>query len=175
MPKVFSLFLWAVLITIVMGCQSKPSESKQPVAAPVSAPSAASTATPEAPNACRAPMEPGCNPCCEPQTDGSCAVRKWNPGPLTEQELAGVTPWYNQSGFQDGACPSQCRPCARCTQRAASELQQLGKRPECDCSQPAGLDECMNPDTCGCYCSRLKQLILLCPGLAPRRDAPGKP
>jgi hypothetical protein len=180
MQKVFSLFLWAVLSTSVVGCKCGSSESKQPAAAPVSAPgaeqvSAAISAAPEDPNACRAPMEPGCNPCCEQQTDGSCAVKSWNPGPLPEQELAGITPWYNASEFMEGACPGQCRPCARCSQRAAEEFQQLGKRPECDCSQPAARDACRDRDSCGCYCSKFKALSMACPKLVPQQGAPPKP
>ncbi|MDY7232906.1 hypothetical protein [Hyalangium rubrum] len=86
---------------------------------------------------------------------------------MTEQELAGITPWYNASSFEEGACPSECRICARCTQRAASDLQQLGKRPDCDCSKPVGIDACRSPDSCGCYCSRFQRLSEACPNLVP--------
>ncbi len=189
MPKVISLVVVAVLITGVMGCKSKPSESQPPAAAPAAAPSPGQATRgaaappqdmgsppkpvmPEAPDACRAPTEPGCNPCCEAKSNGSCVIKTWNTAGVPEKELVGVTPWYNSDEFKDGACPSQCRPCARCSQQAAQELQKLGARPECDCSKPPGLDACMNPESCGCYCSMLKRLSEACPELAPRRDAP---
>ena len=174
MTKVSLLLLSAVLVTAEMGCQSKPFEKQQPGASSTLPAQVGSAPIPEDPHACRAPMEPECNPCCEPQADGFCIVRSWSSGPLTDPELSEVTPWYNATVLQKEACSSQCKPCARCTQRDASELQRLGTRPECDCTQPPSIDPCMTPGECGCYCSSLIRLTQACPELAPKRNAPSE-
>ena len=118
---------------------------------------------PDAP--CWAPEEPGCNPCCVIAPNGSCTARSWEPGPELPP-MSHVQPWYNVSAR---GCPARCRPCARCTRRDEWEFRQLRTRTECDCTQPPGIDPCISPNSCECYCKGMNHLAEICPELSEHR------
>jgi len=144
---------WAALV-LGVGCRAEQPATEEPVQTDLG-----STAA----DACRAPDEPGCNPCCIPQSNGTCRVLSWDGD--TSRPDSGVDPWFNVQSNQE-SCPGECRACARCTERHELELQQLGQRPECDCTQPIGADPCFSGG-CECYCYRLKELTQHCPDLVP--------
>jgi hypothetical protein len=108
--------------------------------------------SPKALVGCRSPEEPSCTSCCVFEGK-SCTVMRWS-----SQGSSGVfKPWYNES--------ADCPRCASCLQRDEQELRTLlasGKK--CDCAKTKiGIDPCFAPDSCACYCKRLKALTHACP------------
>ncbi|WP_257462561.1 hypothetical protein [Archangium lipolyticum] len=161
MSRAPAVMVWMMLFaTLAAGCTTASGGRSEPPASTTSGAGVGET--------CRAPDEPGCNPCCEQGEGGGCTVKRWAPGPTSSAEENAVEPWYNENSFEE-RCPDQCRACARCSKRDEQELKQLGTRPECDCTQPPGVDACFTPGSCGCYCDRLNRLGRACPELMPRR------
>jgi hypothetical protein len=101
---------------------------------------------------CRAPSEPGCARCCEPETTkGGCLIR------------TAETDWYNGTRFSPDPCPAACSPCAACSLRTEKALRAQRPRPECDCTKPTGIDPCIDPGSCECYCQRRTMWLRACP------------
>jgi len=115
--------------------------------------------SPKALVGCRSPEEPGCTSCCLSEGK-SCTVMSWS----SHGSSGTVIPWYNQSASEK-KCPADCPPCASCLQRNEQELRTLlasGKK--CECARTIiGVDPCFAPDSCACYCTRLKNLSRACP------------
>jgi hypothetical protein len=112
---------------------------------------------------CRSPEEPGCSVCCHVGGGGGgCWRRSWSPGSVN---VTGVTPWYNADELVGQTCPSNCPTCATCLARDEEELCQLLAMPQgCDCTNvEIGIDPCINPTSCACYCQRLEAEIQACP------------
>ncbi len=118
-------------------------------------------AEPDSRVGCRSPTQQGCELCCQP-SGADCVLRSWR----GEGSSSDVTPWYNVTAFDNAPCPDSCARCAQCTDRDQRDLEALGSRPECDCSQPPGLDPCFSPAGCACYCERHVALSKACPDLA---------
>jgi hypothetical protein len=152
------MFLCAALLGVLGGCR------RQHILVPSDSGSTAA-------DACRAPDEPGCSRCCIPKSHGSCTLMYWPTD--SSHGTQGLQPWYLASEERK-TCPSDCRPCARCTRRHEQEIQWLGVRPECDCTKPTGSDPCIEPESCNCYCSSMKALSHHCPDLVPREAASRK-
>ena len=117
--------------------------------------------SPREPRVCDAPDQPGCNPCCIEEEDGRCTLRAWE---TLGVDVSGIEPWYNAQ-TSAGVCPEGCRPCSRCDRRARREIDELGARPECDCSKPVGIDPCFAPSSCECFCRLATSLASRCPKL----------
>jgi len=116
------------------------------------------------PGACRGPTEPGCERCCMKATPQGCfAQRSGSPG-------AGSPPGYNAGGhLNEGACPTTCKPCARCGLRDEWQLSQVIV-PACDCPRyDGGGDPCFVRTSCACVCQQIAEAIENCPHLHPAR------
>lgn len=112
---------------------------------------------------CRAPGEPGCSECCEqsPSTSGESTCVRYS-------SQAGWSDWYNVSRLDGATCASTCARCAQCTLREEQELRALVRPTGCDCSTTdIGIDPCIAPDSCECYCERYLSGIRNCPQLVP--------
>lgn len=110
----------------------------------------------EARRGCRAPDEEGCASCCN-EEQGSFSISSWSGGGSSD-----VKPWYNVNSRAD-SCEGH-PACAQCTERNERELKELKKPEGCDCStQEIGVDPCMAPSSCACYCSRASYLEAACP------------
>lgn len=120
---------------------------------------------------CRAPDEPGCTQCYEASPGGADGgvVMSWQRSGVSDAELAasGTAPWFNAVSAV-AERPAGVPACAQCLEREEQELRALGERPECDCTQPTGVDPCFSPDSCGCYCQRARSLAQSCPAAASR-------
>lgn len=148
-----------------LGCTEAPESLITQEAAPFATQEARVRSQPLAPKQCRGPEFPGCNVCCEPGAGSGCIVRSWAPGGAPTE---GVIPWYNSTASHEGACPTDCRPCATCLTRSERDYAALGARPECDCAtQVIGIDPCHSPRSCACYCKRKTAILRSCPHLAP--------
>lgn len=106
---------------------------------------------------CRDTSTPDCAQCCSASTD------------TTGTEMCTVVREGSSSSVL-GPCPSDCPHCAACstaTERfLASAVAQ--SRPDCDCrSQVIGIDPCIAPNDCGCFCDGLDRSLSQCPQLAP--------
>jgi hypothetical protein len=119
---------------------------------------------------CRAPDESGCERCYEALPGDGGVVMSWSRAGVSDEELAasGTTPWFNALAVVDEP-PAGVPACAQCLLREEQELRALGERPECDCTQPTGVDPCFTPGECGCYCERTLSLAKSCPSAAPRQ------
>jgi hypothetical protein len=107
---------------------------------------------------CRSPEEPGCSRCCAVDA-GSCTEYSWNSGGVPNPP----TPWYDVIIY---SCdPVGCPVCASCTVRDEEDLRRLIPRPECDCTQPTGIDPC-SAAGCECYCETWLRLRAACPTVA---------
>lgn len=143
--------------------------SRKPLSASRSEKARAQPPSTSAPfSACRAPIEAGCNRCCE-RRSGGCNIRTWQPESWPKGPVGYIEPFYNVLKFSDEACPTGCPPCAKCLKAWEREIQLLGDRLECDCTKPTGVDPCMHFGSCECYCSKMLGLSKSCPHLAPPR------
>lgn len=126
------------------------------------APDRPRTVDPDALAGCRAPDEPDCSICCL-DSEGEADVCHYLLGD-EDWSLYDVDPWYNGMLFVDGACPADCRPCARCSERDEHLLEALAPRPDCACEGLSiGVDPCYSPGSCACYCHTLESLTSRCP------------
>ena len=161
------LFLASFLLVAgkSLGCAEAPESLITPEAAPLATQADEVRGRTLATNQCRGPEFPGCNVCCEPGAGSGCIVRSWDSGGIP---MSKVIPWYNSTAFQEGDCPTDCRPCAPCLTRSEREYAALGARPDCDCAtQVIGIDPCHSPRSCACYCKRKTAILRSCPHLAP--------
>jgi len=105
---------------------------------------------------CRDFSSPGCAQCCMPGVD------------YTGAQVCNVQQAYSSS-VVDGACSSDCQPCAPCNATTESSLLDTAANPRtaCDCPHvDIGIDPCFS-NGCECFCSRLFGSLLGCPQLGP--------
>lgn len=104
---------------------------------------------------CRAPTDvykdANCNRCCV-QSASNC------------EEHSGVS-WYNAIKLLDSIfCPSDCPPCADCSERDETTLRSLTQPENCDCSSGfSTFDPCFAPGSCDCFCATTSSLKAKCP------------
>ncbi|HEY5956970.1 MAG TPA: hypothetical protein VIV60_10475 [Polyangiaceae bacterium] len=111
---------------------------------------------------CRAPGEPGCSECCEKETSTA-----GTPMCVRHAAQAGWSDWYNISQLEGETCASTCATCAQCSLHEEQELRALVKPVNCDCSTTdIGIDACIAPSSCECYCERYLVGIRNCPQLS---------
>jgi hypothetical protein len=65
-----------------------------------------------------------------------------------------------------------CAACAQCSRREEEQLRALTPRSECDCTRDPGVDPCIHPTGCGCYCETLKYLKESCPEVVQGETLP---
>lgn len=117
---------------------------------------------------CRAPDEPNCSRCCLAQPPEAAEARCHYRVGEEDWSLYAVEPWYNGMSFEPGACPDDCSPCARCSERDEQALRSLAPRPECDCEAlTVGVDPCYVRESCECHCQTLESLTAMCPPADP--------
>jgi hypothetical protein len=102
---------------------------------------------------CRSTTEPGCKVCCVSTLSGC----------MRFYSSSRMEPYYDGYVKSENACNSNCKPCASCTKSDEELLSRYAHRQDCDCQQPPGLDPCFYEHSCGCYCQRLRPLLMACP------------
>ena len=115
--------------------------------------------SPKALVGCRSPEVPGCATCCA-KNGNSNEEMSW----ASAGSKGDVTPWYNSSSILSKPEPG-CPQCASCSRRNEEELLNLlAIDRDCDCGTiKARIDPCFSPESCECYCFRLKELKKKCP------------
>jgi len=111
---------------------------------------------------CRSPDQAGCSKCCV--GGDPCGYRD---GDANSNMVPGE-PWYSHFWSEDGACPTDCRPCASCARYSEEDvrqlLTQLQQTPACDCNTVTfGFDDCIKPSSCACLCSSVIGELEACP------------
>src|SRR6478735_498054 len=147
-------WLWRMIaVTTLVGTLSaacrKSTVSDKPPSASVSSPAASAkcevSIAQSALEGCRAPNQPGCEFCWDFQANGLCRIRS---GHRHDGEL-----WVYTSASPETDCPAEGPRCARCMRNSEAVLRDAPRCRECDCRIDPGIDPCIVPDGCGCYCS----------------------
>lgn len=104
---------------------------------------------------CRAPNEPGCEFCYASNSNGTCTILS---GHARDGDL-----WVYTSASRETDCPAAGPRCARCMRNSEAILCEEPQRPECDCQIDPGIDPCIAPSSCACYCSAYNLARTACP------------
>jgi hypothetical protein len=104
---------------------------------------------------CRAPNDPGCETCYVQNPNGTCTI-------LSGHARFGDDLWVYTSASRETDCPAPGPRCARCMRNSEAILCEPERR-ECDCQLDPGIDPCVAPSSCECYCSGYNLARTECP------------
>lgn len=136
------LLLWSAFVFLLAACSDGPEEARE---------------------GCRAPLDPGCETCCEDGIERSSGCVPPRDVPWCSGD---TTPWYNQSTGLTCEEAGNPPPCAQCSRRDEEALRTLLESPrDCDCSGPPPTGDVCFSWGCDCYCQQLARLLEACPPL----------
>ena len=104
---------------------------------------------------CRSPKDPGCELCYAANANGTCTILR---GQARDGDLRVYT-----SASRETDCPAAGPRCARCMPNSEAILCEEREGRECDCRIDPGVDPCIAPKSCACYCSAYNLARTACP------------